>query len=166
MAERLADRIGVITGGASGIGAECARRFVAEGARVVLGDRNADGLDAMAKELGPDACATEIVDVTVPADLDRLVARATESFGAPNLAFNAAGVGWLSPVHQHPIEQWDMVIDVCLRGVFLAMRRRACRPTARPSGRRHADALCGDGTRTAWDSCRWHCARIHRDADD
>jgi NAD(P)-dependent dehydrogenase (short-subunit alcohol dehydrogenase family) len=122
MTERLAGRIGVVTGGASGIGAECARRFVAEGARVVLGDRNAEGLDAMAQELGADACVTEVVDVTLPADLDRLVGRATEAFGVPNLGFNAAGVGWLSPVHQHPIEQWEMVVDVCLRGVFLAMR--------------------------------------------
>jgi glucose 1-dehydrogenase len=122
MGERLVDRVAVVTGGASGIGAECARRFVAEGARVVLGDLNPDGLAAMVEELGNDACATEVVDVTEPDDLDRLVERAVATFGVPNLAFNAAGVGWYAPVHQHPVEAWDTVVDVCLRGVFLALR--------------------------------------------
>jgi NAD(P)-dependent dehydrogenase (short-subunit alcohol dehydrogenase family) len=122
MAQRLTNRIAVITGGASGIGAECARRYVAEGARVVLGDRNPDGLAAMVKELGDEVCASEIIDVTQTADVDRLVARASDAFGVPDIGFNAAGVGWLSPVHQHPVEMWDMVVDVCLKGVFLATR--------------------------------------------
>jgi NAD(P)-dependent dehydrogenase (short-subunit alcohol dehydrogenase family) len=122
MSDRLAGKVGVITGGASGIGAECARRFVAEGARVVLGDRNPDGLAALEKELGPDACATTMVDVTSEADVDQLIGHAVSTFGTPDLAVNAAGVGWYSPVHQHSVEQWDQVVNVCLRGVFLALR--------------------------------------------
>jgi NAD(P)-dependent dehydrogenase (short-subunit alcohol dehydrogenase family) len=119
--ERLQGRISVVTGGASGIGAECARRFVAQGARVVLGDLNGEALGLLESELG-DACATEIVDVTDPDAVERLVARATQTFGGLDLALNAAGVGWYSPVHTHPIEQWDAVVNVCLRGVFLSLR--------------------------------------------
>jgi NAD(P)-dependent dehydrogenase (short-subunit alcohol dehydrogenase family) len=121
MGERLRDRVGVVTGGASGIGAECARRFVAEGARVVLGDLHADALGRMADELG-DACVTELVDVTVPDSVDRMVLRATGEFGRLDIALNAAGIGWYSPVHTHPVEQWDAVMNVCLRGVFLSVR--------------------------------------------
>src|SRR5438034_11056697 len=98
MSDRLAGRVGVITGGASGIGAECARRFVAEGARVVLGDRNPDGLAALVGELGSDACATATVDVTSASDIDHLISHACAAFGTPDLAVNAAGVGWYSPV--------------------------------------------------------------------
>jgi NAD(P)-dependent dehydrogenase (short-subunit alcohol dehydrogenase family) len=119
---RLQGRVGVVTGGASGIGAQCARQFVREGARVVLGDRNPEGLDAIVAELGADACAPEIVDVTNPDDVQRLVGRAESEFGPVDLALNAAGIGWYSPVHMHAIEQWDAVVDVCLKGVFLALR--------------------------------------------
>src|SRR3954447_26437713 len=121
MAARLEGRVGVVTGGGSGIGAECARRFVAEGARVVLGDLHGDALKEMAAELG-DACATEVVDVTDPDAVDRLVARASQEFGRLDLDLNAAGIGWYSPVHTHPVEQWDAVMNVCLRGVFLSVR--------------------------------------------
>jgi NAD(P)-dependent dehydrogenase (short-subunit alcohol dehydrogenase family) len=118
---RLDGRVGVITGGASGIGAECARRFVAEGARVVCADLNEDALDKIATELG-DACVTEVVNVTDPDAVERMVTRTTDTFGPLDLALNAAGVGWYSPVHSHAVEQWDMVVDVCLKGVFLAVR--------------------------------------------
>ncbi len=119
---RLQGRVGVVTGGASGIGAQCARHFVREGARVVLGDRNAEGLAALVDDIGADSCAAEVVDVTNPDDMQRLVARAEADFGPVDLALNAAGIGWYSPVHAHPVEQWDAVVDVCLKGVFLALR--------------------------------------------
>ncbi|HEX6310043.1 MAG TPA: SDR family oxidoreductase [Acidimicrobiia bacterium] len=124
MAERLSGRVGVVTGGASGIGAECARRFVAEGARVVLGDLDQAGLQGMKKELG-DAAAYEVIDVRNDDDVARLVDRAVSEFGGLDLALNAAGLGTYSPVHQHPTEQWDLVVDVCLKGVFLATRQEA-----------------------------------------
>jgi NAD(P)-dependent dehydrogenase (short-subunit alcohol dehydrogenase family) len=124
MTERLAGRVGVVTGGASGIGAASARKFVAEGARVVLADRNEALLGQMADELG-DAAVTEVVDVTVEADVERMTARAVEAFGGLHFALNCAGLGTLEPVTDHSLEGWQTVIGVCLTGTFLSLKHEA-----------------------------------------
>ncbi len=124
MAERLVGRVGVVTGGASGIGFACARRFVSEGARVVLGDRNESLLAAVGDELG-SSVVTEVVDVTVEADVERLVTRAVDDFGGLDLAVNCAGLGTLAPVSEHSLEEWDTVIGVCLTGTFLSVKHEA-----------------------------------------
>ncbi len=124
MGERLAGRVGVITGGASGIGLATARRFVDEGARVVLGDRNEGLLASVGEELGA-AVATEVIDVTVEADVERLVARAVSTFGGLDLAVNCAGLGTLAPVSGHSLEEWSTVIGVCLTGTFLSVKHEA-----------------------------------------
>ncbi len=124
MGERLVGKVGVVTGGASGIGLATARRFVAEGARVVLGDRNGELLAEIGAELG-DAAATEVIDVTVEGDIERLVQRAVETFGGLDLAVNCAGLGSFSPIADHPADEWRTVIDVCLTGVFLSVKHEA-----------------------------------------
>ena len=121
---RFADKVAVVTGGASGIGREIARRLVAEGARVALGDRNADLLADAAGELG-EACVTSTCDVTVEADVERLVAAATDAFGRLHLGVNCAGIGGLSPIVQLQEADWDAVLGVCLKGVFLATKHEA-----------------------------------------
>ena len=118
---RLEGQVGVITGGASGIGLACARRFATEGARVVLGDRNPDALAAAAAELGA-VVVTEQVDVTVEADVERLVARAVSEFGGLDVAVNAAGFGTFGFVADHPVDEWRAVIDTCLTGVMLSVK--------------------------------------------
>lgn len=124
MAERLLGRVGVVTGGASGIGLASARRFVDEGARVVLADRNEALLAEVGAKLGASV-ATEVVDVTVEADVERMVARAVETFGELDFALNCAGLGTLAPVTDHPLEEWDTVIGVCLTGTFLSLKHEA-----------------------------------------
>jgi 3-oxoacyl-[acyl-carrier protein] reductase len=124
MAGRLEGRIAVITGGGSGIGLECARRFVGEGARVVLGDRNPEPLAAAADELG-DAAIGEVVDVTEESDVERLVARAVEHFGGLDTAVNAAGFGTYGFVADHPVPEWRAVIDTCLTGVMISVKHEA-----------------------------------------
>jgi NAD(P)-dependent dehydrogenase (short-subunit alcohol dehydrogenase family) len=124
MAERLAGKVGVVTGGASGIGLETARRFTAEGARVVVADRNEALLADVAEELGA-AAVTEVVDVTVETDVERMVRRAVDAFGGLDVAVNCAGLGTFAPVAAHPTDDWRMVIDICLTGVFLSVKHEA-----------------------------------------
>jgi len=124
VAERLVGKVGVVTGGASGIGLATARRFVEEGARLVLGDRNAELLAEIGAELG-ESVATEVIDVTVEADVERLVARAVDGFGGLDVAVNCAGLGAFSPIAEHPADDWRTVIDVCLTGVFLSVKQEA-----------------------------------------
>jgi 3-oxoacyl-[acyl-carrier protein] reductase len=124
MVSRLDGRIAVITGGGSGIGLECARRFVREGARVVLADRNPEPLAAAVAELGPHAVG-EVVDVTEEADVERMVARAVDEFGGLDAAVNAAGFGTFGFVADHPVDEWRAVIDTDLTGVMLSVKHEA-----------------------------------------
>lgn len=124
MSGRLEGRIAVITGGASGIGLACARRFVSEGARAVLADRNPEMLDAAQAELG-DAVVTEVIDVTVEADVERMVARAVSEFGGLDTAVNAAGFGGFGMIADHPVDEWRAVIDTDLVGVMLSVKHEA-----------------------------------------
>ena len=120
----MAGKIAVITGGASGIGLATARRFVAEGASVVIGDRNQDGLDAAQSELG-DAVSTVRGDVTVEADVEALVAAAVERHGQLDIAYANAGVGTAGRIVDLPVEEWSNVVDICLKGAFLTIKHAA-----------------------------------------
>ena len=133
MAKRLADRVALVTGGASGIGREIARCYVDEGARVVLGDRNAALLVETTKELGAASVAVEM-DVTREADCERAVALAVSRFGALDLAVNSAGLGFAVPLAEQTEAQWDTVVDVCLKGVFLSMKHEALQMMAAGRG--------------------------------
>ena len=121
LTQRLADRVTVITGGASGIGLATARRFAAEGARVVIAD-----LDAVA---GPVA-ATEVgglfvgTDVTDSAQVEALFAAAHDAYGSVDVAFNNAGI---SPPDDASIlttglDAWRRVQEVNLTSVFLCCK--------------------------------------------
>jgi 3-oxoacyl-[acyl-carrier protein] reductase len=127
MGERLKGKVAVITGGASGIGRRTAELFAEEGARVVLGDRNEAGLEECTREIGNEACATTTVDVTQEQDVERLVHLAVHRFGKVDIGVNCAGIGTLAPIHDHPLESWRAVLDVCLTGVFLAVKLEAKR---------------------------------------
>ncbi len=121
---RLEGRVAVITGGASGIGRAVAEAYLAQGASVVLSDRNAELCRAADAELG-DRCATSVGDVTVEADVERLVATAVESFGRLDVGVNCAGFATLAPVIDHELAAWQDVIGTCLTGVFLSVKHEA-----------------------------------------
>ena len=124
MAGRLQGRVAVVTGGASGIGRAIAEAYLAEGASVVLGDRNRDLLSETAAALG-ERCATSAGDVTVEADVERLVATAVDTFGRLDIGVNCAGLATLAPVVDHDVAAWREVVDICLTGVFLAVKHEA-----------------------------------------
>ena len=122
--ERHGGKVAVVTGAASGIGAAIARRFVAEGGRVAGGDVNEAALDAMAAELGEGFVAVRC-DVTREADVAGLVAAAVVSFGALHVGFNVAGALRPGLIVDLAEEDWDFTVDLCLKGVFLALKHEA-----------------------------------------
>ncbi len=133
MSGRIEGKVAVITGGASGIGLGIARRFVAEGANVVLGDINEGALKAAADELGA-AASTRAADVTSEGDLEALCAHAVELHGRLDIGVNAAGIGAYSPVVDQDVETWDTVMAINVRGVMLSVKHEARQMIAAGSG--------------------------------
>ncbi|WP_395691914.1 3-oxoacyl-ACP reductase [Nocardioides sp.] len=125
MAGRIQDRVAVVTGGCSGIGLATVQRFVAEGAKVVIGDLNdARGAEIVA-ELGGESVATYVhVDVTSKEQVDALFQTAKDTYGSVDIAFNNAGI---SPPEDDSIldtdlDAWRKVQEVNLTSVYLCCK--------------------------------------------
>jgi 3alpha(or 20beta)-hydroxysteroid dehydrogenase len=119
---RLDGKVALITGAARGQGAAEARRFVAEGAKVVLGDvLDADG-EVVAKELGSEAALYRHHDVTSKDDWDAIVSSAVDTFGRLDVLVNNAGVFRITPLATTTADQFRAVVDVNQLGVFLGMQ--------------------------------------------
>jgi cyclopentanol dehydrogenase len=131
---RLAGKVALISGGARGMGAVEARLFAREGARVVIGDI----LEAEGKEVAADITAGggEAVfvrlDVTREADWQAAVATAAGRFGKLDVLVNNAGVGAAGRLEDTTVAEWDQVMDVNAKGVFLGTR--AAIPAMRQAG--------------------------------
>jgi meso-butanediol dehydrogenase/(S,S)-butanediol dehydrogenase/diacetyl reductase len=121
---RFADKVVIITGAASGIGAGCARRFAAEGATLSLADLDAAALDASAVTLGlaPDRLLHREVDVADGSAVAALVAATVERFQRLDVLVNNAGIGGFGHVTEIEIERWHRVMAVDLDAVFYASR--------------------------------------------
>jgi len=122
---RLEGKVAAITGAASGFGASAARRFVAEGAKVVLGDIQADAGNKIAEELGENAIFV-MCNVTKEEDIANLVDSAVEKFGRLDIMFNNAGiVGAVGPIATTPADEWKFTVDILLNGVFYGCKHAA-----------------------------------------
>ena len=119
---RLEGRVALVTGAASGIGYAIAARLVAEGASVLVNDRNAEACERAAAELGG---VPAVGDVTDSASVDAVVALAEERFGRLDIVVNNAGVTRDAPIHRMTDEDWQIVHDVALRGAFNVSRSAA-----------------------------------------
>ena len=130
---RLDGKVAIVTGGASGIGAATCRRFVAEGARVVVADVNDDAGVAFAGELG-DAAAFRHTDVASLAEVEATVAFAVERFGGLDVMHNNAA--WTGGGYVHEIEPaiWDRSLQIMLTGVFYGMKAAIPAMLARGGG--------------------------------
>ncbi|MFV0296170.1 MAG: SDR family NAD(P)-dependent oxidoreductase [Hyphomicrobiaceae bacterium] len=124
MTQRFEGRTAIVTGAASGIGLAIAEKLVAEGARVIGSDINADRLAEIGSRLG--AGFTGIAgDVTREADCRQLVESAIAETNRCDLAFNVAGGNRPGYLVDLEAEDWQFVIDLCLKGVFLGMKHQA-----------------------------------------
>jgi NAD(P)-dependent dehydrogenase (short-subunit alcohol dehydrogenase family) len=112
----------IITGGASGIGAAAARRFAAQGARVVVLDRDADGAAAVAAEVGGSSVAVDVADIDA---LGAAVRDAAGRLGGLDDLFANAGVGNLKRLDAYGEKEWDLLVDVNLKGTFACIRAAA-----------------------------------------
>ncbi|MGQ0623305.1 MAG: SDR family NAD(P)-dependent oxidoreductase [Sporichthyaceae bacterium] len=121
MAGRLDGKVAIITGSGSGIGAATARRFHAEGAKVVLADISGQQ-EAIAKELGDGALSVH-TDVSNGESVQAAIAAAVSTFGKLDIMYNNAGIdGEIAPVADMSEDGWDKVQSINLRGVFLGIK--------------------------------------------
>lgn len=118
---RLTGKVAVISGGARGMGAAHARRFVAEGASVVLGDVLDDEGALVAKELGESAIYHRL-DVREPEQWAATVAAAVETFGGLHVLVNNAGIVNGNRLVDFALDEWQRIVDINLTGTFLGMR--------------------------------------------
>jgi NAD(P)-dependent dehydrogenase (short-subunit alcohol dehydrogenase family) len=119
---RLAGKVAIITGAAAGIGAAAARRFAAEGAKVVLVDRDAEALAAVARAIGA-AASTVVADVASEEGAPSYIAAAGERHGGFDILLANAGIlGVVKPIADYPLDTFDAVLAVNVRGVFLALK--------------------------------------------
>jgi NADP-dependent 3-hydroxy acid dehydrogenase YdfG len=118
MAQGIKDKVVVITGASSGLGEAAARRLAKDGAKLVLGARRLDRLQALAKELslGPDAVVQ--TDVSKYDEMKRLVDHAVKSHGRLDVMINNAGLMPQSLLQRLKIDEWDRMIDVNIKGVL------------------------------------------------
>lgn len=122
MTARLDGKVALVTGAASGIGLGIARRFAADGANLVLGDIDTDGLEAVAAELGADRCEIRRADVTNEHDMAALAAAGPQRFGRLDVVVANAGGGAFAPILEHPLDEFRRIVDLCLVGVFLTVK--------------------------------------------
>jgi 3-oxoacyl-[acyl-carrier protein] reductase len=119
----LSGQTAVITGAGQGLGLAIAERFVAEGARVVLGDVNLEAAQAVAKQLGGDDVAVAVrCDVTQAAEVETLVQTAVDRFGSLDVMVNNAGITRDATMRKMTEEQFDQVINVHLKGTWNGIR--------------------------------------------
>ena len=124
-AGRLAGKVAVVTGAASGIGAATAKRFAEEGAKVVVADMQDERGRAVADEIGRQAFFHH-VDVSSEDQVRAMIAAARDQWGRIDVLFNNAGFGGaLGPIESTSLEEYDITFDVLLKGVFLGIKHAA-----------------------------------------
>jgi NAD(P)-dependent dehydrogenase (short-subunit alcohol dehydrogenase family) len=124
---QLQDKVAIVTGGASGIGRATALRFAAEGAAVLVVDRQEDAAVAVAREIvdaGGHARALA-VDVADQAQVDAMAAAALDAFGGVHVLVNSAGIGEQTPFLEQTPEEFERIVAVNLTGSY-----RACKAVA------------------------------------
>lgn len=127
------DKVVLITGASSGIGAGIARELGRAGAKLVLGARRTDRLEALAAEIGGDVLVRRL-DVTDRTDVAAFAEAARDRFGRIDVIVNNAGIMPLSPMASLKVEEWDRMVDVNIKGVLHGIAAVLPEMTRRGSG--------------------------------
>ncbi|WP_263353472.1 glucose 1-dehydrogenase [Acidicapsa acidisoli] len=122
MAKKLEGKIALITGGTSGIGLATAKRFLTEGAQVIITGRRKEALDAALQQLGPGATGVQS-DSAKLADLDKLYAEIKQQHGRIDVLFANAGSGEFATIDQVTEEHFDKTFDVNVKGVVFTVQK-------------------------------------------
>jgi NAD(P)-dependent dehydrogenase (short-subunit alcohol dehydrogenase family) len=124
MAGRLAGKVALVTGGSSGIGRATALKFAAEGAKVVVADVNVEGGEETVRRIkeGGGAAVFVKTDVARADEVEDLVTKAVAVYGRLDCAFNNAGISIEGRAHEVCEEEWDRLMNVNLKGVWLCMK--------------------------------------------
>jgi NADP-dependent 3-hydroxy acid dehydrogenase YdfG len=136
MTNNIQNKIIVITGASSGMGEATARHLAQQGAKVVLGARRAERLEALVNDIksaGGEALAVT-TDVTNRADVAKLVDTAVEIFGRIDVLINNAGIMLLSPLEALKVGEWEQMIDVNIKGVLYGIAAALPHMKAQKSG--------------------------------
>lgn len=133
----LESKVGIVTGGASGIGLSIAETFAKNGASVSVADLDDIGGKMTVeklKEVGSDAIFVN-TDVTRAEDCKRLIDETVRKFGRIDVLVNNAGLQHVSPITEFPEEKWDLLVDVMLKGTFLCTKYALPHMVRRRTGR-------------------------------
>lgn len=132
----LKGKSAIVTGSTSGIGLAIARALAAEGAAVMLnGFGEADAIERARGEIAEASGAAALhdgADMTKPDEIARMVARAADEIGGPDIVVNNAGIQYVSPVADFPAEKWDAILAINLTSAFHVMK--AAVPAMRAKG--------------------------------
>jgi NAD(P)-dependent dehydrogenase (short-subunit alcohol dehydrogenase family) len=134
---RFNGKVAFVNGAASGIGRATAIAFAAEGARVAILDRTEDALRDTADAIRNAGGEVLVIacDISKPQQVEAAVARAVETFGRLDVAFNNAGVeNKAAPVAEIELDEWDRILDINLRGTFVCMKHELAQMVRQGSG--------------------------------
>ena len=110
----------LVTGGASGLGAQLSRTLVAEGAKVAINFRSREGeAQALVSDLSAENAVAIRADLSVRSEVNDLFDRAVSAVGGLDILVNTAGASWGAPAEDHPLAAWDKVMNLNVRGYFL-----------------------------------------------
>src|SRR3954451_6717230 len=135
--KRFEGEVAFITGAASGIGRATAIAFAAEGARVVITDRDEAALQETAERVkaAGGGVLTVACDVSKAKEVEAAVTQAVKTFGRIDCAFNNAGVeNKAAPLHKIELEEWDRILNINLRGTFICMKHEIAQMLSQGGG--------------------------------
>ena len=159
---KLENRSAIVTGAGRNIGEEVARAFAREGAKVAVVDLRAEAAQAVAvaiNEAHPDTALAVAADVSKEADVERMVAQVVERFGSVDLLVNNAALTDHTPVLELQEEEWDRVLSVSLKSVFLCSKHVGRRMVEQGRGGRIINMASTSGHRGRADATAYSAAK-------